>query len=480
MKFVRMRLKTKFLLALAGVVLVFGSINIYLIDRGVREALRKEQEKRLLFIGRNLASNSVPPILFEDIMTLQKMVDAVVNLDPDIGYCFIIDRRGQVLVHSFMDGFPEGLLRANWPTQKDSLQIRLLRSDDELYRDIAIPILSGELGIVRVSVRQSSIHREVMRVVLVFVGMVILFLILGMAGAVLAANLITRPIDKIVRVADQIDLERAPVRIKPSSRDEIGYLAVKFNQMIYRLHRLHQQVKTSQQKLIQTEKMAALGVMAAGVAHEINNPITGLRNAIRRILSRPGDKEQLERYQPLIHSALEHIGQVVQNLLWFSYQEEDRIEKVDLLELLERSLLLVYYRLEKRRISIEKEVQRNLPPVRGNPQKLQQVMVNLILNAIDAMPGGGTLRFRLESSDGGVLFSVQDTGKGIPVELHSKVFDPFFTTKQAGKGTGLGLSISYQIIQAHGGRMTFESREGEGTTFFVYLPGYAEKKTSRE
>lgn len=470
MKFIRIRLSVKFAALVITTVLLFGTINLLLIYRGISTALTNELQKRIVSLGRNMVTNSITPLLYEDIMGLQTMVDNMLLLNPDIGYCFVLDRNYHVLVHSFENGFPEGLLNIHNSFSEQEYQIISIRSQNEEFQDISMPIMSGELGTVRLGVKLSPTQKQIKNIMLIFLFMVVLFLAAGIIGALIVARLITRPIYKIVEVAENLDIKKSPLKVKPTARDEIGYLTVKFNQLIHRLHGMYLQLQKSQQMLIQTEKMAALGVMASGIAHEINNPLTGLQNSIRRILNAPTNQQQIQRYKPLIKHSLEHIADVIQNLLWFAHQNEELKELVSLSECIDRALILVAYRLEKNRITVKKENVKEQSLIKGNAQHLQQVILNIIINSIDAMPDCGTLTFQCSKIENQLQLKISDTGCGISLENLEKIFDPFFTTKPVGKGTGLGLSVSYQIIQTHGGRIFCNSSLNKGTTFTILLP----------
>ncbi len=480
MKFIKLRLRTKFVLAIVSIVITFGGINIFLIYHSVGRAIEDELRQRLDFMGDELAEDCVTPLLYRDHIRLQKLVDNVTRIDQDIGYCFILDPEEKVVVHSFNRGFPEGLGHVNSLKAGELSHTILVDSGEEVYRDIASPILSGSLGTVRIGLRQHDVMTHVRDIMRVFIGMVMLFLAIGIAGAFVAAGLITKPIDAIIDAAERFDPKSRPVRLEPRSRDEIGYLTVTFNRMTARLNRLYEELRRSQQKLIQADKMAALGVMAAGIAHEINNPLAGVKGGIRRILQAPEDEKQVDRYRPLINTSLDHIEKVVENLLWFAREREDVVEPIDLGEVIEKAFLLVAHRLKDNGIRVRHNRPPNLPLVPGNPQHLQQVMMNLLLNAADAMPDGGDLTIETGCRDSDCLIRVTDTGRGIDPKDLGRVFDPFFTTKRAGEGTGLGLSVSYRIVKTHGGDMSVKSSPGEGTTFTVTLPASSDGTDNRK
>lgn len=232
----------------------------------------------------------------------------------------------------------------------------------------------------------------------------------------------------------------------------------------------NEELRQAQQKLVQSEKLAAIGELAAGVAHEINNPvgvILGFSQLLQRRLS-PGDPFA----EPLATIEREslHCKQIVQNLLDFSRMGEPRLLELDLHQTLEATCQLLEYQLSKGKIQLIKNYAPDLPKIVADPHQMRQVFVNVLLNAYQAMPQGGRLEIRTWINGNQVAVAVSDEGVGIPPEHLGRIFDPFFTTKGPGEGTGLGLSVSYGIVQRHKGHIEVESTEGQGSTFTIHLP----------
>jgi len=233
-------------------------------------------------------------------------------------------------------------------------------------------------------------------------------------------------------------------------------------------------LKTTQEGLIQAEKLTSLGQMAAAIAHEVNNPLAGVlvytQLLAKKINSDKFAKEGALEYLSKMESELTRSSRLIRNLLDFARQSPPRFWEVDINEVINRSFELAAHSAQLQHVQVVKELAPSLPTTMADFDQLQQVFTNLIMNAIQAMPEGGTLTIRTSASDTQVKIDVQDTGIGISPENMRKLFTPFFTTKREVKGVGLGLAVSYGIIQRHRGRIEVQSKEGKGTTFTVYLP----------
>jgi len=229
--------------------------------------------------------------------------------------------------------------------------------------------------------------------------------------------------------------------------------------------------KQLEAQLIQSAKLTSLGVMAGGIAHEIRNPLAVSSVAAQLLLERPDDQELRKEAAERIHSGIQRASYIIENLLRFARPPEERMLPMDVSEALEETLSLLANQLRVQRIELRKDLASDLPSVVGNKSLLQQVFSNMILNACNAMPDGGSLTVTTQATKArGVEIQFADSGCGVPPEHLSKIFDPFFTTMPVGKGIGLGLSISYSILQQHGGTIDVVSQVGQGTIFTVRLP----------
>jgi signal transduction histidine kinase len=231
-------------------------------------------------------------------------------------------------------------------------------------------------------------------------------------------------------------------------------------------------------QLVQSEKIASVGRMAAGVAHEINNPLAGILIYAELLKEKlTGDPQQRQDAEEIINQTL-RCKKIVSQLLEFSRQTVGSVSSFGIEELIDSSLNILVNQALFQDIAVVKETERGMPPLAGDFGQLQQVFTNLFINAADAMKGKGTLTIstRFDSAKDRFVLEVSDTGPGIPAALRDKIFDIFFTTKPVGKGTGLGLSISQNIIKLHGGSITCECPPGGGTTFVIELPlGFVEQ-----
>ena len=296
-------------------------------------------------------------------------------------------------------------------------------------------------------------------------------------------------------------------QINVASKDEIGELAHSFNDMSLQLQEEHSQnlawtrtleerveqktreLKRAHEHALQTEKMASIGKMAAVLAHEINNPLSGILT-YSRLLRKWVDREDggRERRQEicdsldLIASESRRCGDLVRNLLTFSRSTPMNLQAADLNQVVDRSVRLVQHQLELSSIQLQLQLTPDLPLVQCDASQIEQVLLALVMNAIDAMPQGGNLwlttRFRRD--DANVQIIVRDDGAGISAEILPRLFEPFLTTKESGRGVGLGLAISRSILERHNGTIEVQSEVGRGTTFTVTLPWGSEKEAEKD
>jgi two-component system NtrC family sensor kinase len=289
------------------------------------------------------------------------------------------------------------------------------------------------------------------------------------------------------RIAAEIkarDLETFQARASLEVAEARAAMSEKLVQVNLDLQEANRKLKETQAQLIQNEKMASLGQLVAGIAHEINNPLAfvvnnlfivesglnGLNAEMERCLSEPSLQKMRKALTRLgeMKEGLDRVKELVLDLRTFSRMDGGEFQSVDVVDTIDAVLLLLKHKMNGR-IQVEKHYvpERTLYCYAG---RLHQVLMNLIANALDAIEGDGKIVITTSQSAQDFLISIRDTGTGIPEEIRNKIFDPFFTTKPIGQGTGLGLAISYGIVQDHGGSIEVQSKEGVGTEFIVKIP----------
>jgi two-component system NtrC family sensor kinase len=234
--------------------------------------------------------------------------------------------------------------------------------------------------------------------------------------------------------------------------------------------KMERELREIQQALLQSEKLAAMGRLTSQIAHELNNPIYGIMNTLELLKTEIPPESKRRRILELSLSEIQRLSEMLRNMLSFSKPEEEKRRPIKIDELVEGILLMMEKQMRESNIQVETSFDPDIPEIMASTNQMRQVMLNIIKNAKEAMPKGGTLTVRTAREGNKVLIHIRDTGVGIPEEIRDKIFEAFFTTKQKVKGVGLGLSVCYGIIKDHGGEIKVESEEGKGTTFTISLP----------
>ncbi|HIP39005.1 MAG TPA: DUF3365 domain-containing protein [Desulfocapsa sulfexigens] len=301
---------------------------------------------------------------------------------------------------------------------------------------------------------------------LFFIGL-ISFILVSITLLLMFNTLVVSRLHRLSLAMNSFPETEADQLILPTGYDEIGNLSEQFAELCERLVHSHKELDQTRQQAWFSEKMASLGILSAGIAHEVNNPLGGMLNCVKSMSEHPGDREMHERYLPLIDKGLRRIEHTMRQLLNFGRQEPLQFRKIDVAILLGECLELLSYKLTGITIEQKNGLDREYYV---DAEALKQIFVNIGLNAIQAMQNGGTLKIESEMHDSELRFTFEDTGTGIAKETLTHIFDPFFTTKDVGVGTGLGLSVTYSLVRQMNGTIEVESELGAGTKFIIIIP----------
>jgi signal transduction histidine kinase len=487
-------LQAKFIVVIVMVQLSLMGLVIMIIEQRQRDTILAESRKRAVSIASNLAALSEGYVLSYNFIKLQQTVTQIAAAEADVVYAIVQLYDGKVAAAGGWEVPQNTILRD--PVSQQAMHAEQLLVQ-EVYTaelqghgyDVAIPVYAPgsprTWGTIRLGFSLAQARREIHKTSWNLVLLALLALLLGTAEAVFLARRISRPIQQLVRGVTEVTKGNYHHALTVTSQDEIGYLAQRFEEMRgalrhhithlaaekRRLEEANDLLKATQEELIQHEKLAMVGKLAAKIAHEVNNPLAIIKTSLdivgRKMPREDTNKENLD----IVNEEIARIARIVRQLLDFS-RPSIEVSPLQINQVIHHLMKFVAADLAVHHIDSRLELADDLPTIYMSLDQLKQVLLNHIKNAQDAMPHGGTLRITTTRQQGGLTISVADTGMGIPPEHLPLLFTPFFTTKKPGEGRGLGLSVSANIIKSSGGTIDVESTPAQGTVFHIFLPEY--------
>lgn len=479
--FDRLRLQQKFIiLTTCAIIVVMSSVGYVAVKRE-RSILYAEVEKQGRLLGETLAIPIINDLIYERLGLVEEgglldnyIVEIFNRQDADLLYIAILDEDGKVISHNTITEYGK--------VYSDPLTLKALEADETIIQpftgegrkaiDFGVPLSIGKKrwGTLKFGISLAKVEQEIYETVMKIVILTVFLLISGFIIILLLSRRFISPITQLAGVMEKATGDYLDLKVEVKGHDELAVLGDRFNSMIERIRQANEELRKVNEKMVQSEKLASIGILASGVAHEINNPLGGLFNCVRTLSQPDSDPQTKERYFELLREGLERIETTVRKLLGFSQRRDGSKTSADLNALTSETLALLEYKLKNPRLILAIELDPRVPRLVLDQDGMRQVLLNILLNSLQAMPEGGKLSVRTFTQNGSVMLEVRDTGVGIEREHLGKIFDPFFTTKPVGEGTGLGLSVSYGIVKSHGGEISAESEVGRGTTFTVSLP----------
>jgi len=473
---IKSNLKLRIFLSLA--VFYFAALGTltYLTIQSKRNLVVAQMVERAR-VGIELMELSVSGPLYKfDTRQLRTVVRAAKAL-PEVEYAYIYDGQGRV-VADFHES-EEMLYRAF----TDELGLRIIKSNETLVHidyskgalDISKPVILGnqKLGGIRLGFDLNPMIQEIREVTLRAVGISTLILLVGLLVIFGIADRMTKPIQELTKGVKRIEEGDLQYRVALKRSDELGSLASAFDQMAERLLHRERELKQSQNIIRRADRLSSLGMLTAGLAHEIRNPLVAIRTFTQLLPERYQDTEFRDSFQAVALKEVDRICGLVSDLLSFARPSTPNVSAESVNEIVEGIARILESEAKEKDVSVNLRLGGGLPKIYIDKEQIKQVCMNIILNAIQSIEGEGIVGISTRPLGGNgseefVQIEVRDTGVGIPEKDLENIFDPFFTTKK--EGNGLGLSISHQIVQEHGGYILVESKPGKGTTFFINLP----------
>ncbi|HUU39149.1 MAG TPA: ATP-binding protein [Candidatus Desulfaltia sp.] len=486
MRLGRARLKislyTRFMIAITFILIFLVGSILFLVERREVRTIFEQSKTRGILTAQNIANLNLESLKFWDSTGVKANVDR--ELDDNLIYVVIFDRFRQLFVSSNRVEDDEDIKVSRMPAKVSedlSVSRRLNFGPDGKsvpIIEIEIPVFAGGSpgpdywGSVKVGLSLEGIHKEIRRTRLMLILIGCGGFLLGLVGAGLLARRITEPLKTLVEGTHRISEGDFSQTIPVRSEDEIGGLARSFNEMTRDLLETRQRMEDANRKLIQAEKLASIGRISATIAHEIRNPLTSVKLNIQKLLQNEGLGEEEKEHLSISQEGIGLIEKFIKELLNFTRVSDLNLERFSILQIIEESLKLLRNSFQEKNIILERSCPSDFPAVVVDGDKMRQVFLNILRNAVEAVDEGGKIGLALslvkENGAKRIRIRISDNGCGIAEKDWESIFEPFFTTKPS--GFGLGLSNARKIVEQHLGSIKVVKKKGKGTTFEVRIP----------
>jgi signal transduction histidine kinase len=483
-----MSLQTRFMVWAIVLLMVLVVSILLVIEQREVKAIFEEQKEKGVLIAKNIAYLNLPAFIQWDEEGVRENIEE--QIDENLIYVVLYGRYNNLFVHtSFIEDYREIYLYSDLGEEveeKDYIFERKKFEDKESAHilrilEIEVPIFvrgsPRRWGSIKIGLSLEEMRTEIRetRLMLILIGCV--GLMIGALGAVLLARRITGPLKKLVEGTVQIAKEDFSQKIDITSKDEIGNLAQSFNDMSHELLLARERMEAASEKLVQAEKLASIGRISAGIAHEIRNALTSVKLNIQKLVQSDRLDEIEKEHLSISQEGIGQMEKFVKELLDFTRVSELNLDRFSIEQILEASIKTLADTLELKKVVIEKSYKKGLPQVLVDADKLKQVFLNILRNSYEAVEEKGKIKISLshlkEKSRSKIRVYISDNGSGIPEDDRETVFEPFYTTKAS--GIGLGLPIARKIIEQHRGTIRVKKNVAKGASFEILIPAEEER-----
>lgn len=467
----RERIAIRLSLAIVVVVLVTAVTVVTLVLRDERYILQHDLRVRALQLGEIISRQVLEPLLYEEDYAIHELIGSYIAArDAFLVYGELYNEQGEKILAREKMAVPRKSITIDEYKGSEPTFLRdVKQSSNHEPMDVVIPVLSSQIGVVgylRLGISVEPLLKTIAasrRKVWAVTAAIAIF---GSLAGLWMARALIYPVLLLNQAAHKVGEGNLGMEIKEAGIGEIRELGITFNTMSRRLKELVDEITAAQENLVRTEKLYALGEFSTGLAHEIKNPLT----SIKMLIQRAGEEEEALEGEDLevILDELERIDRTVSRFLHSARQSDIEVSQTDIGTLIDDVLAITRPNIEKSGVRIIRQTAENLVPVQVDPSGIKQILMNGLLNALQAMESGGVLTITTDVYGEELRCTITDTGCGISEEHLKRIFDPFFTTKE--DGTGMGLAVAWNIARQHGGRLEITSKENEGTSFILIIP----------
>jgi len=477
----KISLYTRFLIAITFILIFLVGSILFLIERREVRTIFEETKSRGILKAKYIASLNLDSLTFWDAAGIKSNIEG--EIDSSLIYVVIYDKFRSPYVISDLIRDNEEIKCCSRLPEKVSEEMSAAGRRDFRLDGKVVPIIEIEVpvfaegspdywGSVKVGLSLEENQKEIRRTRLMLILIGCSGFLLGLVGAVVLAKRITGPLQKLVEGTVRISKGDFTQTITVSSRDEIGDLARSFNEMTRDLLETRRRMEDASRRLIQAEKLASIGRISASIAHEIRNPLTSVKLNIQKLTQNERLDEEEKEHLSISQEGIGQIEKFIKELLNFTRVSTLNPERFSIVQIVEESLKLMRHSFQEEKIILEKRFAADLPAVVVDGDKMRQVFLNILRNAVEAVGEGGRIDVEIsrvkESGVAMVKVSISDDGCGIPEKDWENIFEPFYTTKAS--GFGLGLSNARKIVEQHRGSIKIAKANVKGTTFEVCIP----------